>query len=100
MHSEVPNYINTMIQLLLEEEDKYINNKAQTNNEKNNGATAMLPAGPCLDYFLRERILQFLCEVCMKDVRFFYLIFIIIFNYFIYFNYFILFYFIYLIYLF
>ena len=52
----IPQSLNKMIQILLEEEDRLCSNNPTP-----------LP-GPCLDLFLREGVLQFLCSVCVRDV--------------------------------
>ena len=52
----VPQSLNNMIQILVEEEDRLCSNNPTP-----------LP-GPFLDYFFREAILQFLCTACIRDV--------------------------------
>lgn len=56
IEGQIPQLLNNMIQMLLEEEDRH-------RTADIGGAM-----GPCLDFFLRERILGFWCKVSMLDV--------------------------------
>jgi len=53
--AKIPRSLHNMVQILLEEEDRLCSNNPTP-----------LP-GPCLDYFFREGILAFLCNMCVQD---------------------------------